>query len=87
MLEKLVRQSRPARGHEIDGLDRTQCNDVLVATTITHDADRLHRQENSERLAHLIVQIMVAKLLDEDVISELQFPDVVSLDPPGMDGA
>jgi hypothetical protein len=57
-VEKFVRQPRPARRHEIDGLHRTQRNHIVVAPPVAHHADRAHRQEHRERLADLVVQIV-----------------------------
>ncbi len=72
MLEEIVRQSCPVRGHEINRLDGAQCNDVIVFSAITHDAHRFDRQEHRKRLARLVVEVVFSQLLDEDVVSQLQ---------------
>ena len=49
-IEQLVGQVRPARGHEIHGLDGAQRDHGLVAAAVAGDADGLHRQEHGESL-------------------------------------
>ena len=71
-IEELVRQPRPARRHEVDGLDRAQRDHVVVAAAVAHDADRAHRQEHGEGLADLVVQPVRAQLLDEDRVGLAQ---------------
>src|SRR6059058_2104603 len=68
VVEKLVRQPRPVRGHEVDRLHRPQRDHVVVAATVAHHAHRAHRQEDREGLTHAIVEIVPAQLLDVDRI-------------------
>src|SRR5213082_1703209 len=68
VVEKLVRQPRPVRGHEVDRLHRPQRDHVVVAATVAHNAHRAHRQEDREGLTHAIVEIVPAQLLDVDRI-------------------
>ena len=72
MLQEIVWQPGPARGHEIDGLYGTQCNHVIVSPAITHDAHGSHRQEYRECLAGFVVEIILAQLFDEYLIGKLQ---------------
>jgi hypothetical protein len=44
---------RPAGGHEVDGLDRAQRDDVGVLAVVADDADGAHRQEHGEGLGDL----------------------------------
>src|SRR5689334_19478723 len=67
-VEEVVGQPRPVRGHEVDGLDGAQADDVVVAAAITHHANRTHRQEHRERLRRLVVEIVAAQFFDEYVI-------------------
>src|ERR1700683_576288 len=71
-VEKFVGQARPARGHEINGLDRTQCNHIVIAPPVSHHAYRSHRQEHGERLADLVVKAVPAQLLDENGVRASQ---------------
>ena len=72
VIQELVRQARPVRGHEIDRLDRAQRDHVVVTAAIAHHSDRAHRQENRERLAHAVVEVVSAELLDEDGVGTPQ---------------
>src|SRR5262249_24481392 len=72
VVEELVRQVRPVRGHEIHRLDRTQRDDVVVPAPIAHHPDRAHRQEHRERLTHALVEIVTAQLFDEDCVGPSQ---------------
>ena len=72
MVEEMIRQVGPARGHEIDRLDRAQADDVIVTAAVTGNPDRLDRQKHDERLRHLVVQVMSAQLFDEYVIGQPQ---------------
>src|SRR5213596_1304222 len=38
--EQIVRQRRPARGHEVAGLHRPQGDDVLIGAAVSHHAHR-----------------------------------------------
>src|SRR5689334_7597802 len=67
-VEEVIRQPRPVRGHEVDGLDGAQAHHVVVAAPITHHTHASHRQEHRERLRSLVIQIMPAQLFDEDVV-------------------
>src|SRR6267143_4858693 len=62
--EELVRQRRPVRGHEVGGLHRAQCDDVLVGTPVAHDAYGFHREKHRKCLRHLVVPTAGAQLLD-----------------------
>ncbi len=72
MLEEIVRQSCPARRHEIDRLDGAQRDDVIVFPAIAHNAHGLDRQEHRKRLARLVIEVVLSQLLDEDVVGQLQ---------------
>jgi len=72
MVEKIVRQVSPACCHEINGLDRTQCNNVIVAPTVTHNANRFNRQKNSKCLTDAVVQIRGTKFINKYSIGETQ---------------
>src|SRR5665213_1918247 len=61
-IQKFIRQSRPARRHEIDGLHSAQRDHIIVAPAIAHDTDGSHRQEHRESLAHLVIQIVPAHM-------------------------
>ncbi len=63
---------RPAGGHEVDGLDRAQGDDVGVEAVVADHADRAHRQEDGEGLRDLVVEIRAAQLFDEDVVGLAQ---------------
>src|SRR5690606_7758659 len=71
-LQELVRQVRPAGGHEVDGFYRAQGNDPFIAAGIADHTDRLDRQEHGKGLAGLVVQVGLAQLLDEDVVGAAQ---------------
>lgn len=58
--EKLIRQPRPARRHEIDGLDCAQRDDVVMLAAVSHDADGFDGQELRERLADGVVEPLCA---------------------------
>src|SRR5215469_10735301 len=72
MVEELVRQTRPVCGHEIHGLDRAQGDHVVVAAPIAHHSNRAYGQKHRECLAHTVVEIVTAQLLDEDGIGTPQ---------------
>ena len=76
MIQELVGQVGPARRHEVDGLHRTQRHHIVVAVTVSGDAHRLHRQEYGEGLAGLVVEVMLAQFLNEDVLG--QAADIVA---------
>src|SRR6478736_4049361 len=63
---------RPMRGHEIDRLNRAQCDDPLVRARVADDAHGLHRQEYSKGLTDFVVQAGRAQFADEDVVGALQ---------------
>ena len=79
MFKKIVGQTRPPRGHEIDGLHRTQRNNIVIATPVAHYADRPHRQEYGKCLAGLVIKVVLVELFDENVVSILQLFDEVAL--------
>src|SRR5262245_25133040 len=58
-LEKLIRQTRPARRHEVDGFDRTQRDHVVVTTTVAHHGNRAHGQKYCKRLAGAVIEIVL----------------------------
>jgi len=64
--QHLVRQVRPAGGHEVDGFDSADGNHVLVATAVAHDADAGDGQIGRKCLADLVVPAEFAQLFDED---------------------
>src|ERR1700677_2653700 len=45
---------------------------MIVAAPITHDADRANGEKHREGLAHLVVEILAAQLLDEDRVRAAQ---------------
>ncbi len=62
----------PAGGHEVDGLHCAHGDHVVVAAPVAGHPHRLHRQENAEGLGNLVVEVVAAQLLDEDVIRQPQ---------------
>src|SRR6185312_2640479 len=71
-LEEFIRQVRPARRHEVDGLDRAQRDHPFVGAAVAHHAHRFHRQEYREGLADLVVPAGSAQFFDEDAVALLQ---------------
>ena len=65
-VEEVVGQVRPAGGHEVDGFHGPQGNNVVVAASVAHDADRLDRQEDGKGLAGLVVEVVPVEFLDKD---------------------
>src|SRR3954469_9855247 len=59
-------------GHEIDCLNCTQGNDVIVTPRITQHADGADWKKDSEGLTRLVIQIVLAQLIDEDVVRTTQ---------------
>src|SRR6185295_5991463 len=70
--QELVRQARPVGGHEVVGGHGAQRADVLVRPAVSHDAHRLHRQQDDESLRRRVVQRGSAQLLDEDGVGPAQ---------------
>ena len=52
--------------HEVGRFDRAQAHDPFVGAAVAHDAHGLHREEDHEGLAHLVVEAGVAEFFDED---------------------
>ena len=80
MVEEIVRQTRPARGHEVDGLDRAQRDHVVVLARVAEHADRAHGQEHGECLTHGVVEPLLLELRDEHVVRAAQEIRVLLLD-------
>ena len=53
-------------GHEVNGLNGAESNDVLVLSAIALDSYRLDREEYGKRLADLVIPARLAELLEED---------------------
>ena len=53
----------PAGGHEVDGLDGAQRDNVVVAALVAHDAYGFDGEEDGEGLADLVVPAALAQLL------------------------
>jgi hypothetical protein len=70
--EHLRREHEPVRGHKVLGLDRAQCDNLLVRPLVALHADRTDGQEHRERLRDLVVQARRADLLEVDRIRVLQ---------------
>src|SRR5512146_516048 len=70
--QQLVRQRGPVRGHEIRGLHCAQRDHVIVSPAVAHHPNRLHRQEDGERLCGLVVPPGLPQLFDEDRVRLLQ---------------
>lgn len=79
LLQQLVGQVRPAGGHEVDGLHGAQRDHPLVAAAVADHAHGLHRQEDGEGLAGLVVPAGVVQLLDEDGVGLAQDVGVLLL--------
>lgn len=67
-------------GHEVNGLDSAESNDVLVLSAIALYAYRLDGQEYSERLADLVIPACLAELLEEDGVCPAEQIAVLLLD-------
>src|SRR5512142_1132501 len=79
LAEQGVGQLGPVGGHEVLGLHRTQRHHVVVGAAVTHDADRLHRQEHGEGLRGFLVPAARAQFLDEDGVGPAQQVGVFAL--------
>ena len=62
----------PAGSQEIDGFHRAQGDDPGVAAAVADHADGLHRLEDDEGLADLVVPVGLAQFTDEDVVGAAQ---------------
>src|SRR3569833_436519 len=60
VFEKLVGQARPLGSHEGDRRNGTQGDNVVVTPRITQHSNRAHRKKDSEGLARLVVQVVLA---------------------------
>ena len=66
LAEEVVREVAPVGRHEVGRFDRAQAHDPFVGAAVAHDAHGLHREEDHEGLAHLVVEAGVAEFFDED---------------------
>ena len=55
-----------------------KCTHLLVRTRVAHYADRLHRQEDGERLTDLVVKARFPDLFYVDVICLLENLDLLA---------
>ena len=53
---------------------------LFVCPLISHDTDSFHRQQDSERLANLIIQTCISDLLDVDSVCLLKNFNLLSCD-------
>ena len=65
--------------HEVGGFNATQAHHVVVRTTVTHHTNALHREEDHEGLAHLVVEVRCAEFLNEDGIGFTEEVSVFAL--------
>ena len=75
---------RPAGGHEVDGLDGAEGDDVFVAAGVADDADGFDREEDGEGLAGFVVEAVGFEFFDKDVVREAQGVGVFLLTSPRM---
>src|SRR3954454_20966842 len=69
-------------GHEVDRLNGTQGNDVIVTPRITQHADGADWKKDSEGLTRLVILIVLAQLIDEDVVRTTRQVGKLFLDSP-----
>ena len=67
-LQELAVEREPIRRHKIRGFHRSQRDDLLMHTLISHHTHGLDRQECGKGLADLAVQTRRADLFDEDMV-------------------
>src|SRR4051812_16887722 len=87
LLEEVVRQTRPVRGHRVVGGDRADHDDVAVRAPVALYAYRTQvARQHAERLPELAVQAGVADLLLQDrvgIAQQLQaLPGDLAADDP-----
>ena len=68
LIQHLVRNAHPIRGHKVRGRHRTQRQRVIVGTAVAHDADGAHIRERREILAHGVLQSALRYLVAENVV-------------------
>jgi hypothetical protein len=72
LLEQVVGQAGPIRGHRIVGGDRAQDDDVAVGALVALDPDGAHVGQDAEGLPQLPVQAGLADLVLEDRVRVAQ---------------
>ena len=75
-----MRQACPVGGHSVCAGYGPQSDRLFIRSIITHDADRMDRQQHGERLPDLFVKIEIVQLLDKDPIGFLQQLDLFGRD-------
>ena len=55
---------------------------LLIRSSVTHHANCLNREKNSERLRNLVIQAGLTNLLDVDAVRMLQDLDLLPSDGP-----
>src|SRR5881396_617606 len=80
--EEIAGQPRPIGRHAVGRGDGADGDHVLVGALVAHDADRLDRQEDGERLPEVAVEAGRADLLLDDRVRPAQ-----DREPLGIDGA
>src|SRR6266478_7209630 len=78
--EEIAGQPRPVGRHAVARGDGADGDHVLIGALVAHDADRLDRQEDGERLPEVAVEVGRADLLLDDGIRRAQDPEPLGID-------
>src|SRR3954469_21426964 len=72
LAEKLHVELVKVRGHAVGGGDGAQAHDEVVGAAVAHDAHRLHREQHGKGLPDVVVETVLADLVDVDGIGLAQ---------------
>src|SRR5688572_21918900 len=70
-------------GHSVGGSYRAQTDDMLVGTSVAHDAYGLHREDHGKGLPDLVVQTGAADLFEINLVGEAKNIQLVACDLAG----
>ena len=59
-------------GHPVDRCDRPQCTGKVIGSAVAHNADGANRQDCDEGLPDLVIEAVLADLVDEHRIGAAQ---------------
>src|SRR5687768_3909498 len=90
-VQYVVGHAIPVGGHEVGRLDRSNRENVLIRSLVTHHPHAADRQQHGKRLGGLAIEVCFSNLIDHDLIGVLKNLDALgghfSEDADGESGA